>query len=52
MTKADLLYYLQDLDDNAIITVVDDEQNYSWDIIEVRTTDGNKDFADIVINKG
>ena len=51
MTKAELLELLQDLDDDAEITVVDNEQEFAWDIIEVRTTDGDSSYADIVIDK-
>ena len=35
MTKAELLKLLQDIDDNAEVTVIDDGQNYCWDITGV-----------------
>lgn len=50
MTKAELLELLKDLDDNAEITVIDNEQNYAWQITEVRTTDGDTSYADVVID--
>ena len=49
MTKADLIYLLRDLDDNAEICVTDEEQELCYNITEVRTTDGMKSYADIVI---
>lgn len=55
MTKAELLELLQDLDDNAEVTVIDDEQNYCWRITEVRVCEDNTSeykgkYADIVID--
>lgn len=50
MLKKDLIKLLEDLDDDAEITVIDPEQNYCWSIQEVRTTDGMTNYADIVIN--
>ena len=55
MTKAELLKLLQDLDDNAELTVIDDEQNYCWSITEVRVCEDNASeykgkYADIVID--
>ena len=57
MTKAELLKLLQDLDDNAEVTVIDDGQNYCWDITEVRVCEDNASeykgkYADIVIDIG
>ena len=55
MTKAELLKLLQDLDDNAEVTVIDDGQNYCWDITEVRVCEDNTSeykgkYADVVID--
>ena len=49
MTKANLIKSLQGLDDQAEILIVDSEQEHAWNIIEVRTTDGNTTYADLVI---
>ena len=55
MTKAELLRLLQDLDDNAELTVIDNGQNYCWRITEVRVCEDNASeykgkYADIVID--
>ena len=55
MTKAELLKLLQDLDDNAEVTVIDDGQNYCWDVTEVRVCEDNTSeykgkYADVVID--
>ena len=55
MTKTELLKLLQDIDDNAEVTVIDDGQNYCWDITEVRVCEDNASeykgkYADIVID--
>ena len=55
MTKAELLKLLQDLDDNAEVTVIDDGQNYCWDITEIRVCEDNTSeykgkYADVVID--
>ena len=55
MKKAELLELLNGLDDDAEITIVDSEQDNSWDIADVITCDDNTSeykgkYADIVIN--
>lgn len=50
LTKQELLFFLQDLDDDAELHVVDTEQDYCYEIEEVRTTDGDNTYADIVIS--
>lgn len=54
MKKAELLRLLNDLDDNAEITVTDTNQDNAWNIVEVRVCEDNASeykstYADIVI---
>ena len=54
MTKAELLELLKDLDDNAEICVVDENQDNTFSITEVRTCEDNTSeykgkYADLVI---
>lgn len=54
MTKAELIKLLENLNDNAIISITDAEQNNCYDISEVRicedkTSEYYNKYADIVV---
>ena len=50
MTVKELKDLLKGLDDDAEVTVIDNEQENSWNIVEGRTTDGMTSYIDLVIN--
>ena len=55
MKVKELKAILETLNDNAEITIVDEEQEYSWDIVECQTcedhaSDDFHNYLDIVIN--
>ena len=49
MLVKELKELLKGLDDNAVVTVVDEEQDNAWELIEGRTTDGDSSYLDLVI---
>ena len=50
MQVKELKELLNGLSDSAEVTIVDADQNYSFEIIEGRTTDGNTDYIDLVVD--
>ena len=54
MTKAELIKILENLNDDAVISVTDAAQNNYYDILEVqicedKTSEYYKNYADIVV---
>lgn len=48
MKVKELKEVLNLLEDNAEVSIIDDEQNYAWDIKECRMNDDTMDFVDLV----